>query len=268
METDTIFSGSIPAIYDRFLGPLIFEPYAQDLARRLGGVRGGRLLETAAGTGIVTRALAAALPETVRIDATDINQTMVDYAARLPRPPNVEWGREDAEALPFPDATFAMVVCQFGVMFFPDIVKGFSEARRVLRPGGRFLFNVWDRIEANDFAHVTTEAVGALFPEDPPRFLARVPHGHHETGVIEARLRRAGFGEIEIETVAKESVAASARDPAIGYCQGTPMRNEIEARDPTRLEEATDAAQAAIAERFGSGSVKGRISAHVFTARR
>jgi hypothetical protein len=136
------------------------------------------------------------------------------------------------------------------------------------RPGGRFLFNVWDRIEANDFAHVAVQAVASLFPEDPPLFLARTPHGHHDTTLIEARLRRAGFGGVTVEIVAKKSTASSPRDPAIGFCQGTPMGNEIEARDPARLEEATDVAAAGIASRFGMGPVAGRMRAHVITARR
>ena len=143
-----------------------------------------------------------------------------------------------------------------------------SETHRVLRPGGRFAFNVRDRIEANDFAYVVVQAVAALFPEDPPLFLARTPHGHHDTALIEARLRGAGFGGVTVETVAKKSTAPSPRDPALGFCQGTPMRNEIEARDPTRLEEATDVAAAAIASRFGMGPVAGQMRAYVITARR
>jgi hypothetical protein len=130
------------------------------------------------------------------------------------------------------------------------------------------VFNVWDRIEANDFAYVVVQAVATLFPEDPPLFLARTPHGHHDTTLIEAGLRRAGFGGVTVETVAKKSTAPSPRDPALGFCQGTPMRNEIEARDPTRLEEATDVAAAAIASRFGTGPVAGQMRAYVITARR
>ena len=212
--------------------------------------------------------MAANLPEAVVIDATDLNQAMIDYAARRLPSPRVAWRQADAQALPFPDAMFDVVVCQFGVMFFPDMAKAFSETHRVLRPGGRFLFNVWDRIEANDFAHVAVQAVAALFPEDPRLFLARTPHGHHDTTLIEARPRRAGFGGVTVETVAKKSTASSPRDPALGFCQGTPMRNEIEARDPNRLEEATDVAAAAIAARFGGGPVAGQMRAYVITARR
>ena len=135
-----------------------------------------------------------------------------------------------------------------------------------MRPGGRFVFSVWDRIEENEFADVVTDAVAALFPDDPPYFLARTPHGYHDVERIGAELAAAGFSRIDIETVAHRSRALSPRDPAIGFCQGTPLRNEIEARDPSRLGEATDAAAAALAARFGPGPIDGKIQALVITA--
>ena len=267
-NTDTIFSGSIPALYDKYLGPLIFEPYASDLAGRLSSLGAGRVLETAAGSGIVTRALLRALPDSVTIVATDLNQPMLDHATAQALSGRVSFQKVDAQALPFPDATFDAVVCQFGVMFFPDRVKANREARRVLKPGGRFIFNAWDRIEDNEFADVTTAAIGEMFPNDPPRFLARTPHGYHDKGAILDDVRSAGFAEPILETVTRRSVAPSCRDPAIGYCQGTPLRNEIEARDASRLGEATEVAAEALAARFGSGPVDGKIQAHVITANR
>jgi ubiquinone/menaquinone biosynthesis C-methylase UbiE len=267
-DTDKLFVGSMPALYDRHLGPFIFEPYAQDLAERLARIGPRRLLETAAGTGIVTRALARALPGTTEITATDLNQAMVDYAAAQTKAPNVTWRQADALALPFPDGTFDAVICQFGAMFFPDKRTGYREARRVLKPGGRFLFNVWDGIDDNEVSRVLTDAVAALFPKDPPQFLARTPHGYHDVAVIRDQLVQAGFGQVEIETVAKRGRAPSPRDPAIGFCQGSPLRNEIEARDAGRLQEATEAAAQAIAARFGPGPIEGNIQAHVITATR
>jgi ubiquinone/menaquinone biosynthesis C-methylase UbiE len=265
-RTDTTFAGSIPAIYDRYLGPLIFEPYAVDLAERLAGMTTGSVLETAAGTGIVARALARALPETVSIVATDLNQPMLDSAAAQEGSARVTWQQADAQSLPFKDQSFDAVVCQFGVMFFPDKRAAYREALRVLKPGGRFLFNVWDRIEDNEFPHIVTEALAAVFPQDPPRFLARTPHGYHDTTTIRDDVRAAGFTHIEIDTIERRSRAPSPRHPAIGFCQGTPLRNEIEARDKSRLEEATDAAAKAIAARCGAGGVDGKIQAHVITA--
>ena len=191
---------------------------------------------------------------------------MLDRASsRLPST-RVTWRQADAQHLPFPDAVFDAVVCQFGVMFFPDKKQAFSEACRVLKPGGCFLFNVWDRIEENEFAEIVVKSVATLFPDNPPKFLARTPHGHYDTAALEAQLRAAGFGTVTTEIVTRESQAANARSVAIGYCQGTPMRNEIEAHDPDRLAEATDAAAAAITKQFGPGPVTGKIQAHIITA--
>jgi SAM-dependent methyltransferase len=169
-------------------------------------------------------------------------------------------------ALPFGDGEFDAVVCQFGVMFFPDKSQAFSEARRVLKPGGVLLFNVWDRISENEFADSVTRALEAVFPEDPPRFLVRTPHGYHDRSTIERDLAIGGFTNTpQMVTVAARSRAQSARVPAIAYCQGTPLRNEIEARDASRLAEATDVAAAAVAQRFGTHAVDGKIQAHVVT---
>jgi SAM-dependent methyltransferase len=263
-DTDKVFAGSIPKLYDTYLVPLIFEPYAVDLVSRLGSRPLSRVLEIAAGTGVVTRVLAAALPERVAIVATDLNQAMLDQAAAVGTKRAVEWRRADAMQLPFADGTFDAVVCQFGVMFFPEKPKAFSEARRVLRPGGVFAFNVWDRITENEFADTVTTALESVFPEDPPRFMARTPHGYHDRRTLERDLASGGFaGKPRIETLGARSRAASPRVPAIAYCQGTPLRNEIEARDASRLGEATDIAADAIGKRFGRGAVDGKIQAHI-----
>lgn len=265
-KVDTVFSGSIPALYDKYLGPLIFEPYAQDLAHRLSVSSVARVLEIAAGTGIVTRALIRAMPDSVSVVATDLNQPMLDHAAAQVSSNRVSWQKADAQALPFRDGEFDAVVCQFGVMFFPDKQKAYREARRVLKPGGHFIFNVWDKIEHNEFADAVTTTVGDLFPHDPPLFLARTPHGYHEKEAIIAELRGAGFINIAVETLTRRSVAPSCQDPAIGYCQGTPLRNEIEARGADRLAAATEAAVSKIRAQFGNGPVDGKIQAHVITA--
>jgi ubiquinone/menaquinone biosynthesis C-methylase UbiE len=265
-KVDTVFSGSIPALYDKYLGPLIFEPYAQDLAKRLAALKAEGVLETAAGTGIVTRALDRALPSGASIVATDLNQPMLDHAAERIGAARVSWQKVDAQALPFPDATFDAVVCQFGVMFFPDKQQAYREARRVLKPGGHFIFSVWDRIEHNEFADIVTAALADLFTEDPPRFMARTPHGYHDPQTVIAEVKSAGFVNVTAETLTRRSVAPSCRDAAIGYCQGTPLRSEIEARDAGRLAEATEAAANKIKAQFGDGPVDGMIQAHVITA--
>lgn len=268
-ESDKRFGGSIPRLYEAYLVPLIFQSYAEDLANRLASRPLARVLEIAAGTGVVTRCLASVLPQDVAIVATDLNRPMLDMAAEIGTNRPVAWRQADAMQLPFEDAQFDAVVCQFGVMFFPDKPQVFSEARRVLRPGGVLLFNVWDRIEENAFAHTVTTALESLFPRDPPRFLARTPHGYYDLARVEHDLQRAGFvSPPHVHTVAGRSAAASPRIPAIAYCQGTPLRNEIEARDASRLGEATDLAAAAIAERFGPGPVDSKIQAHVVTVER
>ena len=266
---DKVFAGSIPRLYDEYLVPLIFAPYAEDLAQRLVARPPSRVLEIAAGTGVVTRALAARLPDSVAIVATDLNQAMIDTAAQIGTRRPAQWRQADAMQLPFADGEFDAVVCQFGVMFFPDKARAYAEARRVLRPGGVFLFNAWDRIEDNEFADEVTRSLATLFPDDPPRFLARTPHGYYDRTTIEEDLRRGGFAATpRLETVAARSRAASAREPAVAYCQGTPLRSELEARGPGCLDAATDAAAEAIARRFGSGPVDARIQAHVVTIER
>jgi len=265
---DTVFAGSIPALYDRYLGPLLFAPYARDLAGRLADLRAGDVLETAAGTGIVTEALAERLAPAVRLVATDLNQAMVDHAAAKPALKRVTLQQADALKLPFADESFDAVVCQFGAMFFPDKAAGYREARRVLRPGGRFIFNVWDSLEHNPLTRIVVDAMAARYPQDPPRFLARTPHGHSDASVIRRDLAAAGFGAPAVETVTLPSRAPSAGDAATGLCQGTPMRGEIEALDPSGLIAATDAAAAAVRAAYGDGAVEAPMQALVVTARK
>ena len=266
-ETDKVFAGSIPENYDRYLVPLIFETFAQDIARRVAALSPSSVLETAAGSGVVTRALTPRLAPDASYVVTDLNQPMLDYAGRRqPADRRIRWRKADAQALPFEGAAFDIVCCQFGVMFFPDRRTGYWEAKRVLKPGGRFMFNVWDRIEENVFANDVTDALAEVFPRDPPRFLARTPHGYHDTALIRSELEKAGFSSVAIETRAEQSRAPSPRHPAVAYCQGTPLRNEIEARDADKLEAATDYAASMIAKRHGSGEVAGKIQAHVIVA--
>jgi ubiquinone/menaquinone biosynthesis C-methylase UbiE len=268
-EGDKLFIGSIPAVYDRYLVPLIFEPYASDLAARVAAKHPRSVLEIAAGTGVATRALAAALPENVSVVATDLNQPMLDYAVSCGTVLPVHWQQADAMNLPFEDDMFDAVVCQFGVMFFPDRPKAYAEARRVLKRGGAFIFTAWDRIEENEFAFTVTAALQGLFPHDPPRFLARTPHGYHDVVTITRDLEAGGFGvAADVVGVTARSRAASPRDPAVAYCHGTPLRNEIEAHDATALGVATDIAAEAIAQQFGGGAVDGKIRANIITVKK
>src|SRR3954468_3737862 len=205
---DKVFAGSVPEIYDTYLVPLIFEAYASDLAHRVAEAAPGQVLEIAAGTGVVTRALAPLLRADARYVVTDLNQPMLDRAAsRQGSDARIAWQQADALSLPFEAERFDVVCCQFGVMFFPNRPAAYREALRVLKPNGLFAFNAWDRIEHNDFARVVTDVAGATFPNDPPRFLARTPHGYHDVEEIEADLRQGGFSAVEIVTLAATSEA-------------------------------------------------------------
>ncbi|CAB3923008.1 2-methoxy-6-polyprenyl-1,4-benzoquinol methylase, mitochondrial [Achromobacter anxifer] len=266
---DRIFSGSIPQFYQRYMVPLIFQSYAADLARRTAALRPSSVLELAAGTGAVTRQLADQLPAASSITATDLNPAMLQQAGNLGASRPITWSQADAMRLPFEDQSFDAVVCQFGYMFLADKAAGYAEARRVLRPGGALLFNVWDRIEDNAFAATVEQALARLFPDDPPKFMSRVPHGYHDLALIAGDLARGGFtGQQAIETVAFESRADTPRTAAIAYCQGTPLRNEIEARDASMLDKAVEMATDALRQRYGTGPITGKIQAHVVTAPR
>jgi SAM-dependent methyltransferase len=259
------FSGSVPAVYDRDLGSVFFEPYAENIAERLADLREGAVLETAAGTGIVTAALAQALPAAVTITATDLNDAMLAVAAAKPELDRVRWLTADALALPFGDAEFDALVCSFGAMFFPDRVAGYAEGLRVLRPGGRFLFTVWDSLEHNDLSRIVHEEVQRAFPDDPPDFFPRTPFGYSDPAVLRDDVGAAGFTDIVIEKVARPCRADSPRQAAVGLCQGTPLRMQIEARGGD-LEAVTIAAATALEREFGRGPIVGRMQALVITA--
>lgn len=268
MQTaDKVFAGSIPDLYDRYMVPLIFAAYARDLARRIATEAPGAVLEIAAGTGALTRELAPLLQPGAAYTVTDLNQPMLDHAAKMqPDAGRISWRQADALHLAFEDASFDAVCCQFGVMFYPDKVEGYREARRVLRPGGRFVFNSWDGLESNVFAERVNRAVGQIFPDDPPAFMARTPHGYNDPRMIAEHVRAAGFAEVDVLTLPETSRAQTARDVAIAFCQGTPLRNELETRGPGRLDEITTRVSEALAGEFGAGPVSAPMQAHVVVA--
>jgi SAM-dependent methyltransferase len=257
-DTDRRFVASVAEVYQRLMVPLIFEPYAVHIAERVATLRPARVLELACGTGVATRELAKRT--TAEIVATDLNQAMLDQAMAAGTSRPVEWRVADAVNLPFDDGSFDVIACQFGVMFFPDKAKAFAEAKRVLRKGGTLVFSVWDRIEDNEFADVVTNALAPLVADGPRSFVARTPHGYYDVDVIATDLARGGFDrKPRIETIAERSRAASASIAAMAYCQGTPLRNELE----SQLTTATQLATAAIAKRFGDGAVDGKMQAHL-----
>jgi SAM-dependent methyltransferase len=263
-DMNRTFSGSMPEFYDQYLVPMNFLPFALDMADRLRGLTTGHVLETAAGTGVVTRAMTAILPESVAIVATDLNPAMLEHAKSYTGMERVHWQEANALTLPFPDQSFDRVVCQFGVMFFPDKAAGFREALRVLRPGGQFLFNVWgDR--TGTLQQVSTHVLGRIIGRDPKTLGAP---DYYDITVVTAELAAAGFAPVQAETLVKHSLAASARQAAIAQCHGGLQRMYIDRNAPERLDEITDAVTAAIESSFGSGPIDAPLRAILFTATR
>jgi SAM-dependent methyltransferase len=260
-EASRVWVEDMSAAYDEYLVPAVFRPYADDLASRVARYRPRVVLELAAGTGVLTKAMAAALPG-VRITATDLNVAMVDIGSR--QVPSATWRQADAMRLPFDDACADLVACQFGVMFFPERPTAYAEVARVLRPGGQFLFSSWGPLVAHDVEATVMAALAESSPDDPPSFLARVPHGYHDVDRITADLTAAGFGGLHVETVELDCTASSAAHLARGYCRGTPLRAEIEARGD--LDATTAAVTTALESRFGPGRVLGRMAAVVVSA--
>lgn len=266
-ESDTAFVGSVPEFYDRYMVPLIFEPYADDLVERLHAIAPTDVLEIAAGSGVVTRAMAAGLAESTAITATDLNQPMLDHAQSVGTSTPVVWQQADVMNLPFPDASFDVVVCQFGVMFFPDKVAAHTEVARVLRPGGTYLFSVWDTIETNEFAHEVERALVDMFPDDPPMFMSRTPHGYFDDATLRGDLATTGsYPSVTIDVVDAFSRAATSEIVAKAYVEGTPLLAEINARDPKGLQAALTTSAEAIARRFGTADPVGRLRGFVVTA--
>ena len=261
MTQSKAFNHSTPALYDRYMGPLLFEPYARLISERSALFQPNRILETAAGTGIVTRALSEAVPH-AEIVATDLNPVMIEFAKQRVRSGRVAFQRADAQALPFTDGSFDLVICQFGVMFFPDKVRANREALRVLGSGGRYLFVSFDRLELNPVPKAAEDAIIALFPENPPDYMERGPFSYADPALIQHDLIAAGFTEIQLETVTLSS-RVSASDAAQGLVLGSPFRSEIERRDPSALDRAVNAVTEALRPWDGKDAP---IRAHVVTA--
>jgi ubiquinone/menaquinone biosynthesis C-methylase UbiE len=260
------FVGSIPENYDRYLGPTLFEPYARDLVERVRVPHGESVLEVACGTGIVTRRLRDRLSPEVKIVATDLNQSMIDYAARKFRvDENVEWKVADALDLPFGDQMFDAVICQFALMFFPDRQKALAEAYRVLKPEGQFIVSLWDAIERVDVGNAAQTVIKRFFPEDPPDFYD-IPFTLHDPATLRSLLDGAGFREIKLEVVPMPCVSPSAREMARGLIHGNPVIAAINERDASKVPEVEAALAKEIAERFGSAPVRARMQAIVCSA--
>jgi SAM-dependent methyltransferase len=262
VTADASWIESMPDVYDRCLGPALFAPFAQRLAQAVSGSSPRQVLELAAGTGIATRAIVAALP-LAEVTATDLNPAMVAWSAA--HVPGATWRQADAQALPMPDGAFDAVVCQFGAMFFPDKAAAFIEAARVLRPGGTLNLLVWGAVERSDFPDALVRSLTSVFPDAPPDFVARIPHGYHDTERISADLGAGGFAAISIEPLMLRGESPSAEVLAAGFCMGTPLRFALEQRGDLRP--LTRAVAAEMARYLGPGPVSGDLAALHVTAR-
>lgn len=263
MSTDARWLDSMPEVYDRALGPAIFAPFAAHLAAMADALAPQRVLELAAGTGVATAALVRALPS-ADITATDLNPAMTSWAAE--RIDGVSWRQADAQRLDFPDAAFDLVLCQFGVMFFPDKPAAFAQAARVLRSAGTMLFTVWDAVQASDFPAALVASLAAVLPDNPPGFIIQVPHGYADPDQIMRDVRAGGLGQVSVERLVLRGTAPSARLLAEGFCLGTPLRFALQERGP--VDELTEAVAQQMTARLGAGSVDGDLAAFVVTARK
>jgi ubiquinone/menaquinone biosynthesis C-methylase UbiE len=268
-DRNAAFVGDIPRNYDRYLGPALFHGFADDLTARIAVMPGMRILETACGTGIVTRRLADRLRGRGSIVSTDLNEAMIAYGrAQMPAgSEHVEWQTADATKLPFPDQSFDAVVCQFGLMFFPDKAASIRETFRVLKPGGRYLFSVWDALTKNPLQRITHETVARFFPADPPSFYT-VPFSLHDPAPLRTMLAEAGFEGIEVTHVEKTGASASAADATTGLIDGNPILDAIMDRRPEALGDIKRATAAAIAGELGDPPARIPLRAIVLSARR
>lgn len=265
LEQELRFSGSVPDKYDQLMVPLIFRPYAEELAGRARALAPKLILETAAGTGALTEALSHVMAG-ARIVATDLNPPMLEVASKRIRFEAVQFLPADAQNLPFENGTFDLVVCQFGSMFFPDKVRGHAEARRVLRKGGHYLLAIWDRIERNQITYAAQNALIECFPEDPPLFMREGPFGYHDTLKIETDLHEAGFETVDMETIELRSKISSARDAALALFYGTPMGVEVEERQAGSGQFVLEAVERALRSLEGPGGIDAPMAAHIVTA--
>ena len=267
-DRDAAFVGSIPEKYDRYLGPIFFQHYADDLVARLPVTSGMRVLETACGTGILTERLVRRLAGRGTVVATDLNEPMIAHGQRkVPGAPHLEWRQADATKLPFKDASFDAVVCQFGLMFFPDKAAGIQEAYRVLKPGGRYLLNVWEALEHNPVARITHETIASFFPSDPPQFYT-VPFSLHDKTKVCAWLEAAGFEDIEAHSVTRIGMSPSAAEAAIGLIEGNPVYSAIMDRRPEALTDIKAAVITNLAAQLGDHPLRCHLRALVFSTRR
>ena len=264
MSADHAFSGSVPENYNRFLVPMIFEDYAQELASRVNVPAASAILETACGTGVTTRHLLGRMPEDTTLVATDLQIPMIDFTGASLTDTRLTLEATDANELPYEDASFDAVASSFGVMFF-DRERAYRETARVLRPGGAFVTSIWGSHEHNHFARLTYETLRELFPADPPAFLA-IPYAYSDLNAIKQELEQAGFDEIEILVQTRSCTCPRASDVPNGFMRGSPAIHEV-LEQTDDVDAVADAIERAITERYGATDCHTSMQAYIVTAR-
>jgi ubiquinone/menaquinone biosynthesis C-methylase UbiE len=261
MQDIPSFAGTVPANYEKYLGPFLFEPYALDVAARLQDKRYPSILEIACGTGRVTNHLSGSVQHDSLI-ATDLNPDMIEVAKKIVTNPSIRWMAADAVALPFADHSFDAVVCQFGIMFFPDKRKGLQEMYRVLKAGGKLIFNTWDKLENLPAVQLGRKVIDSFFETDPPEFY-NIPFSMHDEHELRTLMLEAGFKNISISLVKKEGVSPSAANLARGMVEGSPMYVSIIERDAALVEPMKEKVEKELGEKFGNNPLTCNLQAWV-----
>ncbi|MDR3713782.1 MAG: class I SAM-dependent methyltransferase [Puia sp.] len=272
MKRNSSYPGSVPEKYDRYLGPLLFEPFAEDLATRIGAGLSQTpvlqdVLEIACGTGRLTRHLRRVLPPATRLESLDLNPHMIAIAKRQVQDAQIQWGISDAQDLPYEDASFDLVVSQFGIMFIPDKAKAFTGFHRVLRPGGRLHFNTWNTIASNEVVYKASEIIDRFFPDRPPAFY-RSPFSFHDEDQIRSLVRAAGFSDIRMELRKMTGFSPTAAEAATGLVEGSPVIGFIIENAPELLFRIRESVEKEIAARFGEKPLQSPLEAWVAEARK
>jgi len=259
------FSGSVPAHYDQYLGPLYFEPYAIEVTNRIDPSSIKLALELASGTGRVTKHLRRVLPPTAKLIASDISEDMLAIAKEKLKNEKVDWETIDAQQLPFEDNSIDLVVCCFGFMFVPDKLKAFAEVLRVLRPEGMFIFSTWDKLEANgaSFVHRT---IAKKYLEEPLPASFNLAFSMHDESSIKSTLEEVSFSKIFVEKVNKQCYASSSKDAAEGLTMGGSIYNEIMKRNPAWIDEIRIRVEKELSEKYGTSPMIAPMSAVISQA--
>lgn len=264
-DTSALFNSAVAPHYDKYQGPIFFEPYAIEISKRIDPTSVKTALEIACGTGRVTRHLRKTLSPAAKLIATDISPDMLAVAKDILGDENIEWQTVDAQQLPFDDNSIDLIVCAFGYMFLPDKVKGFKEAYRVLRPGGKLLFTTWDKLELNGASYIQRTVVAKYLANDvPPTYMLAFSMNNEEE--LRGWLQQAGFSEVGFESVEQIASGETAKGVTEGLTMGGSFCNMIMERNPDWMPLIKAEIEKQLSEKFGAEPMKSPMRALFTTA--